>query len=166
MLNDIIYRACIRSGVPASKEPTGLFLNDEKITDGMTLVPWKKGRCVTWDVTCPDTLAASHRQITAYGRPPLHGQIIQQVIQQVIQQIIQLFRNFWVGVTDCCMTFRDQNPISTTSEHVQMLQRLRTCCMSLIDKSVRWRRVTANHTAIIQLLTLSRYYYVIYYVIA
>ena len=54
------------------------------------------------------------------------------------------------------MTFRDQNPISTTSEHVQMLQRLRTCCMSLIDKSVKWRRVTANHTAIIQLLTIYR----------
>ena len=83
------------------------------------------------------------------GRPPLHGQVIQQVIQQVIEQIIQLFWSFWVGVTDCCMSFRDQNPISTTSEHVQMLQRLRTCCMSLIDKSVRWRRVTANHTAII-----------------
>ena len=42
----------------------------------------------------------------------------------------------------------------------------RTCCMSLIDKSVKWRRVTANHTAIIQLLTLLRYYYVIYYVIS
>ena len=42
-------------------------MNDEKRTDGMTLVPWKMGRCVTWDVTCPDTLAASHRQITAYA---------------------------------------------------------------------------------------------------
>ena len=36
--------------------------------------------------------------------------------------------------------------------------------MSLIDKSVKWRRVTANHTAIIQLLTLSRFHRVIYYV--
>ena len=46
------------------------------------------------------------------------------------------------GVTDCVMTFLlDQNPISTTSEHAQMLQRLQTCCMSLIDKSVRWRRL-------------------------
>ena len=67
MLNDIIFRACIRSGVPASKEPTGLFLNDEKRPDGMTLVPWKMGRCVTWDVTCPDTLAISHRPITAFA---------------------------------------------------------------------------------------------------
>ena len=50
-------------------------------------------------------------------------------------------------MTDCCMIFRDQNSISTTSGHVQLLQRLRTCCMSLIDKSVKWKRVTANHTA-------------------
>ena len=67
MLNDIIFHACIRSGVLASKEPTGLFLNDEKRTDGMTLVPWKMGRCVTWDVTYPDTLVAFHHQITAYA---------------------------------------------------------------------------------------------------
>ena len=31
----------------------------------MTLVPWKVGRCLTWDVTCPDTLAASHRALTS-----------------------------------------------------------------------------------------------------
>ena len=30
----------------------------------MTLVPWKVGRCQTWDVTCPDTLVASHRALT------------------------------------------------------------------------------------------------------
>jgi hypothetical protein len=23
-------------------------------------MPWKEGRCLLWDVTCPDTLAASH----------------------------------------------------------------------------------------------------------
>ena len=81
------------------------------------------------------------------GGPPLQGFLIQQVIQQALHQIIQLFRSLWVRVTDCCMTFLDQNLISTTSVHVQMLKRLRTCCMSLVNKSVRWRRVTANHTA-------------------
>ena len=64
MLNDIIFRACNRSGVPASKEPTGLFLNDEKRTDGM--VPWKWVD-VSHGMLRPDTLAASHRQITAYA---------------------------------------------------------------------------------------------------
>ena len=37
------------------------------------------------------------------------------------------------------------------SEHVKMLQRLRTCCMSLIDKSVKRRRV---------ILRVSRFTYI------
>ena len=28
--------------------------------DGVTIPPWKTGRCLVWDVTCPDTYAASH----------------------------------------------------------------------------------------------------------
>ena len=60
-LNDMLCRACVRSGVPSSREPIGLFRSDGKRPDGMTLVPWRVGRCLTWDVTCPDTLATSHR---------------------------------------------------------------------------------------------------------
>ena len=26
----------------------------------MTLIPWSRGKCLTWDVTVPDTYAASH----------------------------------------------------------------------------------------------------------
>ena len=65
MLNDLLTRACIRSGVPAVKEPNGLFPSDEKRPDGVSLVPWRMGRCIAWDVTCPDTLAASHRLTTS-----------------------------------------------------------------------------------------------------
>ena len=88
MLNDIIFRACIRSGVPASKEPTGLFLNDEKRPDGMTLVHWKMGRCVTWDVMCPDTLAISHRPITAFasGAASERAAMLKHIYQVSIHQ--------------------------------------------------------------------------------
>ena len=27
---------------------------------GLTVLPWANGRCLVWDFTCPDTLAASH----------------------------------------------------------------------------------------------------------
>jgi len=50
---------------PASDPESLLFRSDGKWPDGMTLVPWKVGRCLTWDVTCPDTLAASHRALTS-----------------------------------------------------------------------------------------------------
>jgi len=33
---------------------------DGRRPDGVTLVPWSNGRCLTWDVTVLDTLAMSH----------------------------------------------------------------------------------------------------------
>jgi hypothetical protein len=59
-LNDTIWRALQRAQIPATKEPTGLSRSDHKRPDGVTMIPWAQGRCLTWDVTSPDTLAASH----------------------------------------------------------------------------------------------------------
>jgi len=33
--------------------------------DGVTLVPWSNGRCLTWDVMVPDTLVMSHLDRTS-----------------------------------------------------------------------------------------------------
>ena len=49
-----------RNNNNAVKEPSGLSRTDGKRPDGVTLVPWKSGRCVTWDVTVTDTLAQSY----------------------------------------------------------------------------------------------------------
>lgn len=59
-LNDIIFRALRRADIPSVKEPTGLTRSDGKRPDGLTLIPWKGGRCLTWDVTIVDTLADSY----------------------------------------------------------------------------------------------------------
>ena len=63
-LNDVIWRAVVRAGVPATKEPVGLLRTDGKRPDGLTQIPWNEGKCVTWDVTVTDTLAASNLQIS------------------------------------------------------------------------------------------------------
>ena len=41
-------------------EPKYLFRDDGRRPDGATLDPWKAGRHLVWDFTCPDTLAPSH----------------------------------------------------------------------------------------------------------
>ena len=63
-LNDLVCRALIRAGVPSIKEPDGLMRSDGKRPDGLTLIPWQGGRCLTWDVTVTDTLAQSYLATT------------------------------------------------------------------------------------------------------
>ena len=64
-LNDIVWRALLKAGVPAIKEPSGLVRSDGKRPDGVTQIPWESGRCVTWDVTVTDTLAASNLPLSS-----------------------------------------------------------------------------------------------------
>ena len=55
--NDFISHAFTAAGPPSHLEPSGLCLSNIGRPDGDTLVPWKCGRLLTWDFTCPDTLA-------------------------------------------------------------------------------------------------------------
>ena len=64
-LNDIIWRSLCRAKISASKKPLGLTRSDGKRPDGVTLIPWSHGKCLTWDVTVPDTMATSHVQATS-----------------------------------------------------------------------------------------------------
>ena len=64
-LNDTIWRALSRAGIPSVKEPVGLSRSDGKRPDGMTLVPWITGKCAVWDVTVIDTMANSYLNSTS-----------------------------------------------------------------------------------------------------
>jgi hypothetical protein len=41
---------------------------DGKRPDGLTLIPWQGGKCLTWDVTVVDTLAKSHLPTSAQAQ--------------------------------------------------------------------------------------------------
>ena len=41
-------------------EPEGLCKDKKNRPDGMTLVPWERGRSLAWDVSCVNTLADSN----------------------------------------------------------------------------------------------------------
>lgn len=58
--NDIIARALRSAEVQCIREPAGCSREDGKRPDGMTLVPWTRGRSMVWDYTCVDTYAPSH----------------------------------------------------------------------------------------------------------
>ena len=59
-LNNVIRRSLAAAHIPSTLEPTGLCRADGKWPDGLTIVPWKCGRSLVWDVTCPDMFALSH----------------------------------------------------------------------------------------------------------
>ena len=59
-VNELLCRAFISTGTLATREPHSLCTRDGKRPDGVTQVPWNRGRCLAWDVTCPDTFAMSH----------------------------------------------------------------------------------------------------------
>ena len=60
-INDIVYRAFLKAQIPSQKDPMGLTRDgSDKRVHGCTLIPWQRGRSITWDVIIPDTLANSH----------------------------------------------------------------------------------------------------------
>ena len=64
-INDIIRRALVSANTPSILEPPGIVRDDGKRPDGVTLVPWARGKPLVWDATCVDTLAPSHVSATA-----------------------------------------------------------------------------------------------------
>jgi hypothetical protein len=59
-LNDVIKRSLAAINIPATLEPKGLCRGDGRRPDGVTIIPWKSGRALVWDVTCHDTFAPSN----------------------------------------------------------------------------------------------------------
>ena len=66
-VNETIHRAMVSGGVPTVLEPVGVFRNDGKRPDGMSLIPWSRGLPLLWDFTCSDTLAPSNLSTSASG---------------------------------------------------------------------------------------------------
>ena len=59
-LNEIVHRALTAAHIPSRLVTSGIFRSDGKRPDGITVVPWKGGRVLVWDATCPATFAPSY----------------------------------------------------------------------------------------------------------
>ena len=64
--NCILQNGLQSAVVPSRKEPSGLFRDDGKRVDGMTLTSWSRGQMLVWDATCSDTLALSYIHIISH----------------------------------------------------------------------------------------------------
>ena len=51
--------------MPSRLELTGLYHSDGKWPDGISVVPWKNGKLLVWDATCPDTFVPSHSSLAS-----------------------------------------------------------------------------------------------------
>ena len=60
MVNNIVIKALQASGTPCLIEPTNLALSNGLRPDGVTLIPFSRGKPLVWDVTFPHPLTASH----------------------------------------------------------------------------------------------------------
>jgi hypothetical protein len=65
IINDLISRSLTQAGIPNIREPPGLSRTDGRRPDGLTLIPWRRGRSLVWDATIIDTVAPSYLRATA-----------------------------------------------------------------------------------------------------
>ena len=66
-VNDAIHRSLTSAKIPSRLEPSGLYRSDGKRPDRCSIVPWRSGKVIVWDATCPDTYAPSHISIAMKG---------------------------------------------------------------------------------------------------
>ena len=64
-INSIFSHAFSLAGFPNVLQPPGISRDDGKTPDGMTLIPWSRGKSLLWDVTVRDTLAKSYVSISS-----------------------------------------------------------------------------------------------------
>ena len=103
-LNDLLWRALSRANIPAQKEPSGLSRSDGKRPDGLTLIPWRAGRSLAWDVTVIDTLAESYLTTSAQ----VQGGAAEIAASRKVEKYQQLSQSY----TFCPVAFETLGPIN------------------------------------------------------
>ncbi|ESN96964.1 hypothetical protein HELRODRAFT_178768 [Helobdella robusta] len=64
---DVFYslQADSQASILVLKEPSGISAHYGRRPDGCTLIPWRAGRCLAWDVTVSGTLAERYVNLTS-----------------------------------------------------------------------------------------------------
>ena len=89
----------IRAKIQSVKEPAGLCDGGLR-PDGASIIPWKRGRNVTWDVTVADTFASSYVSDAAVCA----RKVAERAAAKEIAKYAQLCRNY-IFVPLACEVF-------------------------------------------------------------
>ena len=69
-LNGITQRSLNRASITTIMKSIGLLRTDSKCPNGLTLVLWREGRCLVWNITVADTAAKSSLQTVLLKQQP------------------------------------------------------------------------------------------------
>ena len=90
-VNGIIGCSLQSANIPNLLEPQHISRNDGKRPDGLTLIPWKKGRPLIWDFTCADTMAPSYLHTAMRGK----GQVANEAERKKVLKYGQLTAQYF-----------------------------------------------------------------------
>ena len=94
--NNIIKKAFARINIPSKLEPRGITRNPDRNDrpDGVTHIPFERGRKIAWDFVCADTLAPSYINATSQNaraaaeNRALHKQTIYSTLDADIYEFV------------------------------------------------------------------------------
>lgn len=109
ILNDLISNALSTAGFPSILEPPGLVRTDGKHPDGMTLVPWMRGKCLVWDATCVDTIASSYLKLTSKKAGAAANKAVAK--KEKLYEEIFIKHNFLAFAVETFGTFSDDTKL-------------------------------------------------------
>jgi hypothetical protein len=136
-LNDLVWRALGRANVPAVKEPVGLLRSDGKRPDGLTQIPWKAGKCMTWDVTVTDTLAESYLLATSSTAGAAEGASERKEVK---------YQSLAVTHTFIPLAFETFGPINSKGSDflIQLGRRITACIRDMRETAFLFQRLSLS----------------------
>ena len=67
LANDIVKHTFATAELPSTLEPSGLCISNAKRPDGLTLLPYSRGKALVSDFTCVHRLAASYTGLSNHA---------------------------------------------------------------------------------------------------
>ena len=84
----MVKRSLAAANIPAVLESHGLYKANDSKPDGLTFIPWSRGRSLVWDVTVYDSFAPSNIGLSSHGAGRLADQAARQKLDRYKELMI------------------------------------------------------------------------------